>query len=122
MSSASQHGKICYIELPTIDPARSADFYSSIFGWSIRERGDGAMAFDDATGQVSGSFDRNKKASADPGFILSIMVDDIRKTIAAIEGFGCEIVRPLGFHPTELIAHFRDPGGNLIGLYQEPVS
>jgi predicted enzyme related to lactoylglutathione lyase len=122
MSSASQHGKICYVELPASDPARSADFYSSIFGWTIRTRGDGAIAFDDATGQVSGSFDHDKKAVADPGFILSIMVDDIRKTIAAVEEYGCAIVRPLGFHPTERIAHFRDPGGNLIGLYQEPTN
>ena len=116
-----QHGKICYIELPSADPARSAQFYSEIFGWSIRTRGDGATSFDDATGQISGSFDANKTPASHPGLIVSIMVDDIRKTITEVEAFGCEIVRPLGFHPTELIAHFRDPGRNLLGLYQEPI-
>jgi predicted enzyme related to lactoylglutathione lyase len=119
--SASQHGKVCYIELPAADPARSAQFYSEIFGWKIRARGDGATSFDDGIGSVSGSFDADKSPVEQPGFIVSIMVDDIRKTIAEVEAFGCEIVRPLGFHPTELIAHFRDPGGNLLGLYQEPV-
>jgi predicted enzyme related to lactoylglutathione lyase len=119
--TASQHGKICYIELPAADPALSARFYSEIFGWKIRARGDGATSFDDGIGNVSGSFDADKKPVEQPGFIVSIMVDDIRKTIAEVEAFGCEIVRPLGFHPTELIAHFRDPGGNLLGLYQEPV-
>jgi predicted enzyme related to lactoylglutathione lyase len=116
----SQHGKICYIELPSVDPARSAQFYNQIFGWSIRTRGDGATSFDDTTGQVSGSFDPATTPASHPGFIVSIMVDDIRKTIAEIEAFGCPIVNPLGFHPTEKIAHFRDPGGNLLGLYQEP--
>ena len=116
----SKHGKICYIELPAAYPERSARFYNEIFGWNIRTRGDGAISFDDSIGEVSGSFDTGKTPVAHPGFIVSIMVDDIRETIAKIETFGCEIVNPLGFHPTELIAHFRDPGGNLLGLYQEP--
>jgi uncharacterized protein len=118
---SSKHGKICYIELPAADPAKSADFYRENFGWNIRTRGDGAISFDDTIGEVSGSFDPDKKAVPNPGFIISIMVDDIRATIDRITASGCEIVDPLGFHSTELIAHFRDPGGNLIGLYQEPV-
>ena len=49
-------GKICYIEIPTIDVHRSADFYRAVFGWQIRRRGDGQTAFDDAVGQVSGAW------------------------------------------------------------------
>ena len=41
------NGKICYIEIPATDIGRSADFYSKVFGWKIRQRGDGATAFDD---------------------------------------------------------------------------
>jgi len=114
------NGKICYIELPAIDVAKSVAFYQQLFGWNIRDHEGGRISFDDPTGGVSGMFVTEKQAVADPGFIVSIMVDDIRQTIAQIEAFGCEIVRPLGFHPTEQIAHFRDPGGNLLGLYQEP--
>src|SRR6185369_4722386 len=46
------NGKICYIELPTADIKKSADFYSKVFGWQMRKRGDGATAFDDTTGEV----------------------------------------------------------------------
>jgi predicted enzyme related to lactoylglutathione lyase len=120
MMPTSKHGKVCYIELPAAEPAKSAQFYREIFGWNIRTRGDGATSFDDTIGEVSGFFDPGKRPATDPGFIVSIMVDDIRKTIAQIERFGCEVVDPPGFHPTEQIAHFRDPGGNLLGLYQEP--
>jgi uncharacterized protein len=116
----SKHGKICYIELPAKDVARSAGFYRDIFGWNIRDRGDGTTSFDDSIGEVSGSFDADRAPVAHPGFIVSIMVDDVRETIARITAYECEIVNPLGFHPTELIAHFRDPGGNVLGLYQEP--
>ena len=38
------NGKICYIEMPAVDVARSADFYSRVFGWSIRTRGDGTSS------------------------------------------------------------------------------
>jgi len=32
------NGKICYIELPATDPARSSEFYKQVFGWNIRTR------------------------------------------------------------------------------------
>ncbi|HXS09621.1 MAG TPA: VOC family protein, partial [Candidatus Krumholzibacteria bacterium] len=35
------HGKICYLEIPTSDVARSVAFYEKIFGWKARSRGDG---------------------------------------------------------------------------------
>jgi hypothetical protein len=55
MLPPSSNGEICYIEIPATDVARSANFYAMVFGWRIRKRGDGATAFDDATGQVSGA-------------------------------------------------------------------
>ncbi|HEX6627617.1 MAG TPA: VOC family protein [Gemmatimonadaceae bacterium] len=41
------NGKICYVELPAADVKKSAAFYSKVFGWNMRTRGDGAQAFDD---------------------------------------------------------------------------
>ncbi len=35
-------GKLCYIEIPAVDVARSADFYRDAFGWTLRQRADGA--------------------------------------------------------------------------------
>jgi uncharacterized protein len=34
------HGKICYLEIPAITAEASAGFYSSIFGWTVRKRGE----------------------------------------------------------------------------------
>ena len=39
------NGKICYLELPSTDPKVSAAFYGNVFGWAMRTRGDGAVAF-----------------------------------------------------------------------------
>ena len=114
------NGKICYIEMPANDIARSADFYQSIFGWHIRTRGDGSTAFDDTTGQVSGSWIVGRPPSPTPGLLIYIMVDSVEKTLEAIVAKGGEIVQPIGGDAPEITARFRDPGGNVLGLYHEP--
>jgi len=113
------NGKICYIELPAVDIARSAEFYKRVFGWDIRARGDGATAFDDTVGQVSGSWVTGRAPST-PGYLFYIMVDDAAATVNAITAAGGEIVQPIGVDAPEITARFRDPGGNIVGIYQEP--
>ena len=117
---ASINGKICYLEMPAKDVGQSAAFYSQVFGWRIRQRGDGATAFDDTTGGVSGAWVLARRAWSEPGLHLYIMVDIIEATIQAVLAHGGVIVQPLGVDSPEITARFRDPGGNIIGLYQEP--
>jgi predicted enzyme related to lactoylglutathione lyase len=114
------NGKLCYVEIPALDVERSAAFYEAVFGWRLRRRGDGATAFDDTTGEVSGTWVTNRPPSAEPGLLLYVMVDDAAATIEALVAHGAEIVQPLGIDAPEITARFRDPGGNVIGVYQEP--
>lgn len=114
------NGKICYIEMPATDIARSSEFYAKVFGWNIRKRGDGAVAFDDTTGQVSGAWRLGRPPSTIPGLLIYIMVDSVAATIQKVVANGGEIVQPIGGDPGETTARFRDPGGNVLGLYQEP--
>jgi uncharacterized protein len=118
---ATTNGKICYIEIPAADPARSADFYSQVFGWHIRQRGDGHTAFDDGVGAVSGTWVRGRSPASEPGLLVYIMVDSVATTVDAIVASGGQIVQPIGADAPEITARFRDPAGNVIGLYQEPV-
>jgi predicted enzyme related to lactoylglutathione lyase len=114
------NGKVCYIELPAADIQRSADFYAEVFGWRIRQRSDGHTAFDDTTGEVSGTWVLGRPAASEPGLLLYIMVDSVAATADMVVAKGCEIVQPIGADAPEITARFRDPGGNVIGLYQEP--
>ena len=114
------NGKICYIEMPAADIARSAEFYKAVFGWNIRQRGDGHTAFDDTTGQVSGTWIVGRPPAAAPGLLVFIMVDSVEATVKTIVAHGGEIVQPIGADAPEITARFRDPGGNVIGLYQQP--
>jgi predicted enzyme related to lactoylglutathione lyase len=116
---ASANGKICYLEIPAIDVSRSAEFYSRVFGWTIRQRGDGATAFDDTTGQVSGAWVTGRPPQA-PGLVVYIMVDDASAIVESLKAHGAEIVQPIGGDPGEITARFRDPAGNVLAIYQEP--
>jgi predicted enzyme related to lactoylglutathione lyase len=116
---ASTNGKICYIEIPATDIARSSDFYHKVFGWSIRTRGDGRVAFDDGVGEVSGTWVLGRPPAATPGFVIYVMVDSVAATVETVVANGGEIVQAIGADAPEITARFRDPGGNVIGLYQE---
>jgi uncharacterized protein len=120
MAPTLGNGKICYIELPANDIARSAEFYGKVFGWNIRKRGDGATAFDDTTGEVSGAWVLGRPPASAPGLLFYIMVNNVSDAIKAVIASGGEIVQPIGVDAPEITARFRDPGGNIIGLYQEP--
>jgi uncharacterized protein len=121
MPPTQTNGKVCYIEIPAVDIRRSAEFYAKVFGWRLRQRGDGATAFDDSTGEVSGTWVLGRPASSVPGLLLYIMVDSVAATVDAVIAQGGELVQPIGADAPELTARFRDPAGNVIGLYQEPV-
>ncbi len=112
------NGKICYIELPATDIARSARFYHDVFGWNVRTRGDGSTGFDDGVGQVSGSWIRGRQAVANSSLLVYVMVDNINETIEKVVAGGGEIVQAVGGDAPEITARFRDPGGNVLGLYQ----
>ena len=120
MPPTSGNGKICYVEIPSIDVTRSATFYEAVFGWGIRKRGDGSTAFDDGVGEVSGTWVIGRPPSGQPGLLIYIMVDSVEATIDAVVANGGVIVQPIGGDAPEITARFRDPGGNVIGLYQEP--
>lgn len=120
MTPTGTNGKICYIELPSQDIAGSESFYRKVFAWNIRRRGDGSLAFDDTVGQVSGSWVLGRPPMREVGLLVYIMVDSVAATMRAVVANGGEIVQPIGGDAPEITARFRDPSGNVLGLYQEP--
>ena len=115
------HGKICYLEIPANKAEDAAAFYSSIFGWSVRQRGDGNLAFDD-TGGVSGTWVKEGDHTPNERTRVYIMVDSVAASLGQIEAAGGTVLTPR----TEIgpnmgaFAAFADPAGNEFGLYEEP--
>ncbi len=115
------HGKICYLEIPAKTAEASAEFYSSIFGWKVRKRGDGELAFDDPAG-VSGTWVRESDGTPDERTRTYIMVDAIADTLKRIQAAGGQVLTPRAEIGSNMgaFAVFADPVGNEFGLYEEP--
>jgi predicted enzyme related to lactoylglutathione lyase len=114
--------RLCYLEIPAADVRQSAAFYEKVFGWNIRYRDSDRPRFDDATGHVSGAWVTGRAISREPGLLPYIWVDRIDATLTQVAAHGGQAVEaPHVDSPgsTSWIATFRDPSGNLIGLYQE---
>lgn len=106
------NGKIAYLEIPTTDIERSATFYRDVFGWRLRKRGDGVTAFDDPSGEVSGTWVTDRTASGGHGLLVYVLVDRVEAAVEAVVANGGEIVQPIGVDPPPAIsARFRDPAG-----------
>jgi predicted enzyme related to lactoylglutathione lyase len=115
------HGKICYLEIPANGADDSARFYSEIFDWKVRERGDGNLAFDD-TGCVSGTWVKETDRTPDERTRVYIMVDSITESLKKIVSAGGKVITPrtdIG-QSMGAFAAFTDPVGNEFGLYEEP--
>lgn len=114
--------RFCYLEIPALDAAASAAFYEAVFGWGIRHRATPAPRFDDACGVVSGMWVTGRRIAAEPGLLPSIMVDSVAETLARVRAHGGAVAKePAPDAPGSpcLVAWFRDPAGNVLGLYQE---
>ena len=110
------NGKLSYFEIPATDREQSAAFYETVFGWSIRRRDDGDRAFD-APGGVIGRWHTDRqplRASLTP----FIYVDGIDATIERISTEGGEVVKAPYAEGDLWVATFRDPAGNLLGIWQ----
>ena len=114
-------GKICYIQIPADDVDRSVRFYETVFGWNIRRRSNGEVAFDDTVGEVSGTWVTGRPPSSEPGLVVYVMVESVAETLETIREAGGEVVTPLTPQGEgEAFATFRDPAGNVLGIVQQP--
>ena len=116
----ARHGGLSYLHIPAVDVRQSAIFYERVFGWKIRGRETSHPGFDDGTGHVSGAWVTDQAISHEPGLLPYIYVTRIDDVIEQIKAQGGEIVKAPYPEGTLWVATFRDPAGNVLGLYQEP--
>jgi predicted enzyme related to lactoylglutathione lyase len=119
-------GDWCHIETLTADTERAKRFYGDVFGWKFEDI-PGAdyvnvkTSEDGIEGGIGGL--AQATATAPPstsGVFVYLLAPDMDATLAAIERAGGEVVIPKTdvFGMGEF-AHFRDPDGNLIGLWRD---
>ena len=120
-------GDWCHIDVVAGDRGRAQKFYGEVFGWTFQDYAVDAgykTVKTSENGIESGIGGLAESVGARPpaanGVVPNILAPDIEATLAAIEAAGgtIEIPRTDVFGYGEF-AHFRDPDGNLIGLWRD---
>ena len=115
----AQPGAITYLHMPASDPREAATFYQHVFGWAIDDPDSDRPSFGDSSGRLRGAWLSDHIVPHDPGLLPYVYVDDVQETVSRIVTHGGEMVtnpRPEGLLT---IATFRDPAGNVIGLWHD---
>jgi len=108
---------ISFLEIPSDNPARSADFYHAVFDWPTSRR-TSTMAFGDGTGHVIGHWTTDRPATNDAGVRFYVYVEAIDETIYRAIDAGAKVVREPYREGNLWVALLRDPSGNIVGVWQ----
>jgi predicted enzyme related to lactoylglutathione lyase len=123
--------KVVHFEIPAADLDRAKNFYGSVFGWQLQTMpvGDGEYTVVTTTpvdersqlptepGAINGGLlQRDDRISAP---VLTIDVEAIDDALREIEAGGGSTVTPRTPLPgMGAFAYFRDPEGNVLGLWE----
>jgi uncharacterized protein len=108
---------ISYLRIPSDDPKRSAAFYEAVFGWRVdADRED--PSFEDGTGHVIGHIHADMEVAGEAGIRPYVFVEGVEDALERIEASGGEVVTPPYSEGDLTVAVFRDPAGNVLGIWQ----
>jgi predicted enzyme related to lactoylglutathione lyase len=113
------HGRLSYVQIPAVDVRASSDFYARVFGWQARGGSDSHLSFSDATGDMIGAWVTGRAASREAGILPYIYVHGIDAILQRVIDSGGEIVAAPYAEGSLWVATFRDPAGNLLGVWQQ---
>jgi predicted enzyme related to lactoylglutathione lyase len=113
---------IVHIEIASSTPAETAKFYGELFNWKLThdEQFDYWM-FDSGTRQGGGFVKPDGQTYKIGDVVVYISTDDIDASLAQVQALGGKVTTP----KTEIpgmgwFAHFTDPAGNRLALFQYP--
>jgi hypothetical protein len=110
-------GGISFLRIPADEPRRTADFYRDVFAWKIRDDPE-EPSFEDGTGHVIGHFVRDGAVAGEAGVRPYVYVDRVDETLAKVTAAGGHVVTPPYPEGDLWVAAFRDPAGNVVGVWQ----
>jgi len=111
--------KIVHVELSAKDRKALSKFYADIFGWKMEHIDDLNYTTFKAGDGVGGGF--NPVTAENPAGTVTIYIetDDVTASLKAIEKAGGTIISPeMEIPKTGKFGIFRDPQGNMIGLFK----
>jgi predicted enzyme related to lactoylglutathione lyase len=115
-----EHGVPSWVDLGTADAAKTAEFYSSLFGWNVQQGPPeaGGYSIAELRGRPVAGLGP-QQSPGPPYWSTYVNVDDADKAAAgATEAGGTVIVPPMDVMDAGRMAIFSDPAGAVIGVWQ----
>ena len=112
-----RRGGISYLRVPASEPRRSAAFYEAVFGWRV-DADRKVPSLEDGSGHVIGHFMADLPVAGEAGVLPYVFVDRVDETLEKVIAQGGEVVSPPYPEGNLRVATFRDPTGNVIGVWQ----
>lgn len=109
---------VSYLHIPRGGSNRTAAFYGEVFGWRIRDPQSESPSFRDGSGHVIGHFLDDHEVAGQAGVRPYVYVEDVASVVERIPPAGGEIVEAPFDEGNLIVAHFRDPAGNVLGIWQ----
>jgi len=115
------------VEIPAADPRRAADFYRRVFGWTddAVAGADGAYlalrgtAAPDGSTAGAGIATPAQLGSPHPLAVIHVAGERLDAVLARVTAAGGSVdLAPTAVAGHGTFARFRDPGGNLLGLWR----
>lgn len=109
--------QICHFEIGCRDRAKTGDFYSKMFDWTLQADAHGTMV---RTGGDVGGHLNALGHEPHTYTIFYVMVDDVEAALAKAASLGGKrLVGPVPLPNNTAFGWFADPEGNTIGVYAE---
>jgi predicted enzyme related to lactoylglutathione lyase len=111
--------EIVHVELAATDRKALSKFYANVFGWQVEDIDQlNYTTFKSGDG-LGGGFNPVSKETPQGTTLVYIATDDVTESLKAVERAGGTILVPESEIPnTGKFGLFRDPQGNMVGLYK----
>jgi predicted enzyme related to lactoylglutathione lyase len=112
------HHSIDYVELYVDDVPAAKAFYGSAFGWRFNDYGEAYAGIQapDGDGEVGGITTGDQRGGGAP--LVLMISDDLDGSVRAVRDAGGEVTEGPYDYPGGRRFHFRDPSGNVLGVFQ----
>jgi uncharacterized protein len=116
-SGVFRRAGISYLRIPAGNAQEAAGFYQRVFGWTVDAmRPD--PSFEDGTGHVIGHFIADAAVAGEAGIRPYVYVEDVDETLQQVAAQGGAVVEAPYAEGDLRVATFRDPAGNVVGVWQ----
>ncbi len=112
--------RLNYVEFGSTDLTASKTFFNRVFGWTFTDYGNQYSAFSAVDAGLNGGFYAADTVTGS-GPLLVFYAPDLETTRQLVVQGGAELSRDIFSFPGGRRFHFREPGGNELAVWSEPL-